>query len=134
MELRSVQRNQYAPIQVAHGVQPAALVQFGHEIGEHGMKHLWFDGIEFRANLTVPGDLAHPEQGLTVRSALAGLQMSLMRQKRRALHEERRERREHEIRHVVSRVPATPLVGQRPAATAQGIEKAILEGHSPVES
>jgi hypothetical protein len=50
------------------------------------------------------------------------------------LHEERRERGQREIRHVVSRVLAPPLVGQGPAATAQGIEKAVLERHQSVES
>jgi hypothetical protein len=57
-----------------------------------------------------------------------------MGQKRRALHEERRERGQREIRHIVSRVLAAPLVGQGPAATAQGIEKAVLERHPSVES
>jgi len=42
------------------------------------------------------------------------------------LQEEWRERGYGEIRHVVS-VPAPTLVGQGPAATAQGIEKAILD-------
>jgi len=60
--------------------------------------------------------------------------MALMRQKRGALHEERRERGQGEIRHVVSRVLAPSLVWQRPAATARGIEKAILERHKHVET
>ena len=59
--------------------------------------------------------------------------MALVRQKRRALHEERRERGQREIRHVVGRVPASPLVGQGPAAATQRIEKAVLDGHMPVE-
>jgi hypothetical protein len=98
------------------------------------MEHLWFDRIELRAYLTVTRDFADPEQGLTVRTALTGLQMALMRQKGRALHEEGRERGKGEIRHVIGRVLASPLVGQRPAATAKGIEKAVLKRHRPVES
>jgi hypothetical protein len=60
--------------------------------------------------------------------------MALMRQKGRALHEEPRERGEGKIGHVVGRVQALPLVGQQPTATAQGIEKAILDWHTRVES
>jgi hypothetical protein len=59
--------------------------------------------------------------------------MALMSQKRRALHEERRERGQGEIGHLVSRILASPLVGQRPAAAAQGIEKTVLDWHWPVE-
>ena len=69
-------------------------------------------GIELRADLAVAGDFAHAEQCLAVRTALTGLQMPLMGQKRRALHEERREPGQSEIGHVVGRVPTPPLVGQ----------------------
>jgi hypothetical protein len=60
--------------------------------------------------------------------------MALMCQKGRALHEERCEPGQGEIGHVVGRVRASPLVGQGPAATAQGIEQAVQDWHSPVES
>jgi len=98
------------------------------------MEPLWLDRIEPGAYLAVAGDFAHPEQCLAVRTALAGLQMTLVRQKRRALHEKRRERGQREIRYVVGRVLSPSLVGKRPAATAQGIEKTILEWHVAVES
>jgi hypothetical protein len=60
--------------------------------------------------------------------------MPLVCQEGRALHEERREPGQGEIGHVVGRVPAPPLVGQGPAATAKGIEKAVLHWHAPLES
>src|SRR5271170_5772112 len=78
VEFDSVQRDQHMPIQTSHGLKTAALVQFGQEIAEHGMEPLRFDRIELRAYLAVPGDFAYPEQGLTVGTALAGLQMALM--------------------------------------------------------
>ena len=134
VEFGAVQRDQYVPARAAHGVQTAALVQFGHEIGEHGMEHFRFDRIELRADLTVAGNFAHPEQCLTVRTALTGLQVALMCQKGRALHEERGERGQREIRHVIGHVLASPLVGQRPAAATEGIEKTIQDGHTPAES
>jgi len=37
--------------------------------------------------------------------------MPLVSQKRGALHEERRERGQSEISHVVGRVPALPMIG-----------------------
>jgi hypothetical protein len=134
MEFRSVQRDQHMPVQPAHGIQAATLVQFGHDIGEHGMEHDGFHRIEFGTDLTVTGDFTHAEQGLTVRTAVCRLQMALVCQKGWALHEERGEPGQSEIRHVVGRVLAPPLVGQRPAATAQGIEEAVQNWHTPVES
>lgn len=134
VEFRSVQCDQYVPVQAAHRIQAAALVQFGHEIGEHRMKHGWFDRVEFGSDLTVTGDFAHAEQCLAVRPALSGLQMPLVCQKRRALHEERREPGHGEIGHVIGRVLAPPLVAKGPAATAKGIEKAVQDWHTSVES
>jgi hypothetical protein len=134
MEFGAVERDQYMPVQAAHGVQAAALDQFGHEIGEHGMEHRWLDRIELGAYLAVAGDFARAEQGLAVRAALTGLQMALMGQKGRALHEERGEPGQGEIGHVVRRVQASPLVRQGPAAPTQGIEEAVQDWHKWVES
>ena len=97
MEFGAVQRDQHMSIEAAHGIQTAALLKFGHDIGEHRVKHGRFDRVEFRADLAVAGDFAHAEQCLAVRTALAGLQMALVCQKRRALHEERGERGEREM-------------------------------------
>ena len=52
--------------EAAHGFETAALLKFGHDIGEHRVKHERFDGIEFSADLTVAGDLAHAEQCFAV--------------------------------------------------------------------
>ena len=60
--------------------------------------------------------------------------MTLVRQEGRALHEEDGERAEREISHGIGRVSSLPLVRQSLAATAQGIEKAILDRHRSVES
>jgi len=134
MEFGAVQRDQYVPIQVTHGVKAATLVQFSDNVSKHRMEPVRLDRVELGSYLAIAGNFAHPEQRLAVRPALAGLQMTLMRQERRALHEERRERRQAEIRHVVGRVLAPPLVRQRPAATTQGIEKAVQDWHGVGES
>ena len=91
------QRDQHVPIEAPHGIQPAALVQFGHDIGEQRVEQGRFDRVELGADLAVAGDLAHAEQCLAIRTALAGLQMALVCQERRALHEERGERGEREM-------------------------------------
>jgi hypothetical protein len=80
VEFRAIQRDQYTPVQTPHGIQAAALIQFGREIGEHGMELAGFDRIELRANLAVAGNLTHAKQRLAVRTAQAGLQMPLVRQ------------------------------------------------------
>jgi len=98
------------------------------------MEQGWVDRIELRADLAVAWDFARAEQCLTVRATLAGLQMALMCQKGWTLHEERCEPGQGEISHVIRRVQASPLVGQRPAATTQGSKQAIQDWHGPVES
>jgi hypothetical protein len=86
------------------------------------------DGVELGADLAVARDLAHPEQGLAVASALASLQMALMRQKGRALHEERGKGRHREVAHVIACVPAPPRIRQGLTAAAQGCEETVLSG------
>jgi hypothetical protein len=66
MEFGAIQRNQDPPIKAAHGIEPAALLKLGHDIGEHRMKRGRFDSIELGADLTVAGDFAHAEQCLAV--------------------------------------------------------------------
>ena len=78
VEFRSVQRNQHVSVQPTHSIQATALVQFGHDIGEHRAKQGRFDRVEFGTDLAVAGDFAHAKQCLAVRPALSGLQMSLV--------------------------------------------------------
>jgi hypothetical protein len=86
--LGAVQRDEQGAVRTAHLRQAAALLQFRQDIAEHGVKHRRIDRVELGADLAVAGDFAQAEQGLAVRAALAGLQMALMRQERRGLHEE----------------------------------------------
>jgi hypothetical protein len=67
-------------VQATSSIQATALIQFGHDIGEHRVKQGRFDRLEFGTDLAVAGDLAHAKQCLTVRPALGGLQISLVRQ------------------------------------------------------
>ena len=114
----AVQRDQQAPIQAAHGVHAPGLAQFGHDIGEQRVEMRWFDRIEHGADANVARDFVHSEQCLEVGTALGYFQMALMRQERRALHEEGRERGKHEVGHGIGCVLPDPWVRQRAATAA----------------
>ena len=94
-------------------------LQFVEHIVEHRMEPAGLNRVKLRADLTVAGDLGHPEQRLAVRAAPFLRQMALVFQKGRTLHEENRKRGEPEIRHFILRVGPGPLLGQRQAAAAQ---------------
>jgi len=70
------------------------LLQFRQDIAEHGVEYRRLDRVELAPDLAVAGDFPHTEQGLAVRTPLAGLQMPLMGQDGWALHKERGERGE----------------------------------------
>ena len=95
--LGAVPSDQHVAVEDPHRLQAGTLVQLGHDIGEHRVEQGRFDRIEHDADLAVTRDLAHAEQGLTVRPAVTCLQMALARQEGRALHEERSKRGEREV-------------------------------------
>jgi hypothetical protein len=80
MILGAVQRDQHVPVQTAHCVQAAGLLKFGHDVSEHRIEMGRLDGIEHRADLVIARDFIDAEQRLTVRAALTGLKIPLMRQ------------------------------------------------------
>jgi hypothetical protein len=134
MVLGAVPCDQHVAIEDPHGIQAATVVQLGDDIGEHWVEQGRFDRVEHGADLAVAGDLAHAKQCLAIRSAVTCLQMPLVCQEGRALHEERGKRGESEIGHGVGCVFAPPPVGQGFAATAQRGKETILDLHPYVES
>ena len=76
MVLGAVPSDQHVAVEDPHGIQAAALLQLGHDIGEHRVEQGRFDRVEHGADLAVTGDLVHAEQGLAVRSAVTRLQMA----------------------------------------------------------
>ena len=97
MILGAVQRDQQVPAEAAHRVEAARLLEFGHDVGEHRVEVGRRDGIEHGADLIVTWNLIDAEQCLAVRATLTGLQIPLMRQEGRVLHEKGRERGEREV-------------------------------------
>jgi len=92
--------------------------------------------IQYLADVIVAGDGGDAEQGLAVRAALSLRQDALMRQERRAAHEEQRERRQADIRHRVGadRQRRLATVGQTGADRAQIGNAVLKDTHTASES
>ena len=125
MVLGAVERDQHMTVQTAELPDAVRSLQFIEYIVEHLVELAGLDRVRFRADLAVSGDFGHAEQRLTVRSAPFFGKVTLMLQKRWALHEEDRERSQPKIRHRVLRVGPGPPVRQRQAAAAQRGQKAV---------
>ena len=74
--------------------------------------------IEHVADVVVGGDFGDTEEAGAVGAAVALLKLALMRQKRRALHEEHREGCHADVAHAIGRVHAAALVREGPGTLA----------------
>jgi hypothetical protein len=101
---------------------------------ETGLQQRGVRLVEKIADVIVGGNTADAEQGLAVGAAMAFLEAALIGQKRRALHEEHRERRKTEIggRNVAG--PPLAQVGKSRADGLQLGEKRWQEQHPNPES
>jgi hypothetical protein len=128
----AVQSDQHVAAKPAKVLQAAGTLQFGHHLGEDRMEVVGIDRVQQRPDMIVAGDPIQAEQRLAVRPALALLQTTLMRQERRALHEEQGKRRQANVSHRIARVSSLPEVRQRVTAPAQCPE--IQDFHAPEKS
>ncbi len=120
MILGAVERDQHAPAEPTETVQSAvALREVIDRLPERRMQQCRVGGIEHVANVVVAGDLGHAEQAGAVRAPEACLELALMRQKRRTLHEEHRKRRHTDVGNIVRGVLSPPLVRKLIQTTAQ---------------
>ena len=97
--LGAVEDDQLMLAGLAEGGQAAGLLQFRQYGVERRMQQRRVGRIQHVTDVVVAGDFVQPEQGFAVRSRLALLQLSLVCQEGRALHEEHRERRHADIGH-----------------------------------
>ena len=135
MVLGAVPCDQHLAVEDPHGIQPAALVQLGHDIGEHRVEQGRFDRIEHGADLAVAGDLAACRT--VSRSSTGREPVSRCRwcaRKDGLCMKNGAKAAEREIGHGVGRVLAAPPVGQGLAVTAQRGDQAIWQGHRELES
>lgn len=92
--------------------------------------------VQHQPDVVVRGDGRHAEQGLAIGPALAVLQPALMRQERRAAHEEQREGRKTDVAHRVIAIaprPAAP-VGKTGADRAKLGDQLRHDAHIRLES
>ena len=116
--LGPIERDWHSPIQALERRQRPGRLDRLHE---QPIERRRRGAVQHQADVVVGGDRRHGEQRLAVRSAEALLQRALMRQERRASHEEDRERRQTNVRHRV--IAVTPrsfaLVGKTGADFSQ---------------
>ena len=112
-------------------LQAARSLQFRHHLGEDRMEVVGTGQVQQRPDMVVAGDLVQTKQRLAIRSSLSLLQTTLVRQERRALHEEQGKRRQADVRHRIAHITSLPQVRQRVAAPAQRPDETIQDFHDP---
>jgi hypothetical protein len=118
--LGAVQRDQHAPIEPAEHVEAAVKSpKLIDGFGENRMQQLRGGRVEHVPDVIVAGDFSDAEKAGTVGAAVAFLELPLMGQERRALHEKHREGRHSDVAHPVGRVDAPALVRKPVQAASQ---------------
>ena len=128
----AIQRDHHPPVQAPERVEDAfcfdGLVEQRIERGRWG-------AVQHQADIGIGWDGGHAEQGLAVRPSVPFRQCALMRQERRASHEEQREGGEADIRHRVNVVPRPfTLVGKTGADLTQVGDQGLQGAHQAIES
>lgn len=132
--LGAVEGNQHMTAQTPEPVQALVTVQFAEHRREDRMQARRGHRVQQVANMVVARDLCHPEQRLSIRTPVSVLQLPLIRQNRRALHEKQRKRGQPDIGHGIAGVRAAPLVRKGRTALGQRVDHPLQRFHLPVES
>jgi hypothetical protein len=116
--------------------EPAASLQHFDRMGKPRMEASRLHRVQHISNMIVARNLRHPKQRLAVRATVAApvLQVPLMGQERRALHEKRRKRRHADIGHDVMAVFPVPLVRQTRTGGPQPRYQDVDRSHTALES
>ena len=125
----AVQSDQHVTAQLAESLQAARSLQFRHHLGDDWVEVVGADRVQQRPDMIVAGDPVETEQRLAIRAPLSLLQTTLVRQERRALHEEQGKRRQADVRHRIAHITSLPEVRQRVAAPAQRPDETIQDVH-----
>jgi len=132
---RAVEGDQQAAAKPAEQIQTAGRALQPVDIfRERRMQQSRIGGVEHGADVVVAGDLGDAEQACTVGPAVPGLELTLVRQERRALHEEDRQGHHADVAHAVGRVGPPPLVRGPVQAAAQRSQQRIEQRHDRQES
>src|SRR5271154_5108949 len=134
--LRPVQGDQRVAVQAGQRRQRARGLHRRQSFVEQPIEARRFDAVEHGPNVIVAGNTLHSQQGLAIRPTVSDplANLTLMRQKRRALHEKRRKPRQSDIPHRKLRVLPPPLVRQARAGPSDTLDQIIETAHRIVES
>src|SRR5271155_298176 len=134
--LSPVQGDQRMAAQAGQRRQRARGLDCRQSVVEQSKEARRFDVVEHGSNVIVGGNMLHTQQGLAIRPTVSDpfANLTLMRQKRRALHEKRRKPRQSDIPHQKSRVLPPPLVRQARAGPSDTLDQIIEKAHRIVES
>ena len=135
-ELGAVQGDQRAAVEAAHGREAAARVEVLDERVERVVEVRRRHAVEQLPDVVVAGDAGQPEQGVRVGPRAALGQRALVRQERRRLHEEHRQRRHADVGHGVAPVASAARVRHPGEAGPQPVELAreVLHGGGRVST
>jgi len=133
---RAIERDQHVVLQPTEGCELAASLQRFDRTGKQWMEALRPHRVQPISNVVVARNPRHRKQRRAVRAAMPVpvRQMPLMRQERRALHEEHRKRRHADIGHDVMAVLPAPLVRQTRTGLPQRRYKVLDRPHTALES
>ena len=123
-ELGAVQGDQRAAVQAAHGREAAARVEIPGEGVELVVEVRRRHAVEQLPDVVVARDARQAEQRVRVRARAALGQRALVRQERRRLHEEHRQRRHADVGHGVAPVAAAAGIRHAREARPQPVEMA----------
>src|SRR5271156_2556542 len=134
--LGPIQRDQRVAVQAGQRRQRVRGLHRRHNLVEQRVEARWFDVVEHGSNVIVGRNMLHSQKGLAIRATLSNsfANSTLVRQKRRALHEKRRNPRQSDIPHRKLRVLPPPLVRQARAGPSDTLDQIIETAHRIVES
>src|SRR5271170_5181752 len=134
--LRSIHCNQRMAAQAGQRRQDVGPLNRSQNFIEHSVKARRFDVVEYGSDVIVARNALHSQQGLAIRAPVSDpfANLTLVRQKRRTLHQERRKPRQPDVPHRELRVPPLPLVRQARAGPSDTIDQIIEKAHRIVES
>ena len=121
----AVQGDQRVAVQAAHGREAAARVEVLDERVERVVEVCRRHAVEQLPDVVVARDVRQAEQRVRVGPRAALGQRALVRQERRRLHEEHRQRRHADVGHGVAPVAAAARVRHAREARPQPVEAAI---------
>ena len=112
--LRSIHRDQRMAVQAGQRRQGVCPLHCRQNFIEQSVEARRFDVVEHGSDVIVAGNMLHPQQGLAIRTTVSDplANLTLVRQKRRTLHQKRRKSCQTDVPHRKLRVLPPAFVRQ----------------------